>query len=101
MPAVVPTTMPATMPAPTRWRLADTVTMRTEPFGALLYDHRTRRLAFIRSAVLRRLIETMDSGRSAEHAMAELGVDAAQSPRMLTALAALTRRDLLVPAAAP
>ncbi|MGZ4444278.1 MAG: mycofactocin biosynthesis chaperone MftB [Nocardioidaceae bacterium] len=34
------------------WRLGDSVELRPEPFGALAYDFRTRRLAFLKTSEL-------------------------------------------------
>lgn len=81
------------------WRLSDTVSMRTEPFGALLYDHHSRRLAFVRSAALRRLIEALDSGRMLSQALNEAGIEPVQRERHREALKNLAARGLLVCAA--
>ena len=38
--------------AASAWRLVDSVSLRPEPFGALAYDFRTRRLSFLKTPAL-------------------------------------------------
>lgn len=79
-----------------RWRLNGSVSMRAEPFGALLYDHASRRLAFVRSARLRRLIELLDNGCPIDEALTEAGVTGHQRDRHRQAIESLAARGLLV-----
>jgi putative mycofactocin binding protein MftB len=54
------------------YRLPEHVSVRPEEFGALLYDHRTRRLLFLKGDVLPSVIERLGDFPSAETAVAGL-----------------------------
>jgi len=70
-------------------RLSPTVSLRSERFGALVYDFSTRRLSFLKTpelvAVVRELAEQPDVPAALEAA----GVPAEQHPKYLDALAGL------------
>jgi mycofactocin biosynthesis protein MftB len=72
MTATVPTHGTQTRAA--RLRLAGSVSVRPERFGALLYDFRTRKLMFLKTPRLAAVIDAMDGTRTVEECL-----DAAQA----------------------
>jgi mycofactocin biosynthesis protein MftB len=57
------------------WRLHPQVALRPESFGALAYHYGNRRLVFLRSPVLVRLVESL-----ADYDSAEAALDAVVAP---------------------
>jgi mycofactocin radical SAM maturase len=57
------------------YRLDATAAMRPEPFGALAYSFRTRRLVFLRSEELARLVASLERHACAEEALRALPPD--------------------------
>jgi putative mycofactocin binding protein MftB len=69
-------------------RLHPQVSLRAEPFGALAYHHGSRRLVFVKSETLVRVLESLEGHASAREAVsAEVGDDEAAA--MIAALAHL------------
>ena len=68
------------------WRLHPQVAIRPERFGALLYHFGTRRLSFVKTPTLLRVVQALDSARTA---CMTAGVDVEQLPAYVAALAAL------------
>ena len=82
------------------YRCSPSVALRPEPFGALVYHFGTRRLSFLKTPQLRRrwsrgLAEQPD----VHSALDAAGVDAAQRPAYLRALAGLAANGTIEPAA--
>ncbi len=77
------------------WRRTPTVVLRPEPFGALAYDFTTRRLSFLKTPGLVRVVEHLDGSASAHSALAAAGIPESERPRYLTALAALAGSGLI------
>lgn len=71
------------------YRLAATVSLRPEPFGALVYDFHTRRLSFLKTLPLVRVVEELANRPDATSALVAADVPAAEHARYLDALAGL------------
>jgi mycofactocin biosynthesis protein MftB len=71
------------------WRVAAQVSMRPEPFGALLYHFGTRRLSFLKNQTVLAVVRSLADHRSARSACAAAGVTEADLPAYAGALAAL------------
>ena len=56
------------------WALDPQVALRPEPFGALAYHFGTRRLSFLKSRTLLRVVESLAEQPSARAACAAAGV---------------------------
>jgi putative mycofactocin binding protein MftB len=71
------------------WRVDAQVSMRPEPFGALLYHFGTRRLSFLKNPTVLAVVRTLADHPSARSACAAAGVPDADLPAYARALAAL------------
>ena len=80
-----------------RWRLHPRVALRPEPFGALAYHYGNRRLNFLRSPDLVRLVEDLGNHATVEAALTANGIDPRRWPSFTRALAALAASDFLEP----
>ena len=86
------------------WGVSDSVSLRPEPFGAMAYDFRTRRLSFIKSLALLALVERLAEAPTVADALATSGIETDQQPRYVRALqdlagsGILTRRPVSSPA---
>jgi putative mycofactocin binding protein MftB len=69
------------------------VSVRPEPFGALLYHFGTRRLSFLKDRRLLEVVQRLDGSTSVEDALAP--VDAADRPALRKALETLERTGML------
>lgn len=78
------------------WTLAPAVALRPEPFGALAYDFRTRRLSFLKSKTLVAVVEGLASAESAQAAIRAASVDAMDEPVYAQALARLADSGMIV-----
>jgi mycofactocin biosynthesis protein MftB len=83
------------------WRVAPSVALRPEPFGALVYSFSTRKLSFLKSKTLVAVVESLADQPSAEQALASCGVAEAQRPSYVKALADLARSQMIVPRETP
>lgn len=79
----------------TSWVLHPQVTLRPEPFGALAYHFGTRRLSFLKSPTLVRVVEQLAHEPNAAAACRAAGVGAAERPRYEQALAALAASGMI------
>ncbi len=75
--------------------LAPDVSVRPEPFGALLYSFGTRRLSFLKDRRLLDVVQRLDAEPTARLACAAAGVPDGQLASYDAALARLLRTDLL------
>ncbi|MDO8210274.1 mycofactocin biosynthesis chaperone MftB [Conexibacter sp. CPCC 206217] len=92
----VPSTTTATDGLARAWQLAPQVSVRPEPFGALVYDFDTRRLSFLKSTLLRDVVQSLDAHASALDACRAAGVADAELPRYAAALDRLAETHLIV-----
>lgn len=72
------------------------VSVRPEPFGALLYHFGTRRLTFLKDRRLLAVVESLADAPTAREACLAAGVEEAELPRYAKALAALAASSMLV-----
>jgi putative mycofactocin binding protein MftB len=77
------------------WRQARSVALRPEPFGALVYHFGNRKLSFLKSKTLVRVVETLADHPTASATLAACEVPEAQRPAYLTALADLARSQMI------
>jgi putative mycofactocin binding protein MftB len=80
--------------------LSDTVSLRPEPFGALVYDYATRRLSFLKTKTLVAVVRQLEHQPDAASALAVAGVAQAELGAYLSALAGLAEAGTIVPRAA-
>ncbi len=80
-----------------RWRLHPRVALRPEPFGALAYHYGNRRLNFLRSPDLVRLVEDLGNHPSVEAALTASGISEQRWPNFTRALASLAASNFLEP----
>ena len=73
----------------TAWQLHPQVSVRPEPFGALLYHFGTRRLSFLKTPELVAVVQGLEEHDDVHAAVAAAGVAEAQRPAYLRALAGL------------
>jgi mycofactocin biosynthesis protein MftB len=78
------------------WDLHPQVSVRPEPFGALLYHFGTRKLSFLKDRRLLAVVESLKDAPTARDACAAAGVPASDQARYGAALAALVRSSMLV-----
>ena len=71
------------------WRKARSVALRPEPFGALVYHFGTRRLSFLKTPQLVDVVSGLERHPSVHAAIEAAGVEPAQRPAYLRALAGL------------
>jgi putative mycofactocin binding protein MftB len=83
------------------WRLHPKVALRPEPFGALAYHYGNRRLNFLRSPDLVRLVEALAAHPSARAAFDACGIDTRRRASFDKALAALARSEFVIPVDRP
>lgn len=91
-PAVDPTFDPA-LP----WRRSKGVALRPEPFGALVYHFGTRKLSFLKSPGLVRVVESLADHPSAEATLRACAIADHDLPAYRKALAALARSQMIEP----
>jgi mycofactocin biosynthesis protein MftB len=76
------------------YRLADQVALRPEGFGALAYHFGNRRLTFLTSPALVRLVESLDGTRRLRDVLDERVTDRSRAA-VESALAGLARAEVL------
>jgi len=82
------------------WRLHPQVSVRPEPFGALLYHFGTRKLSFLKDRTLLTVVEGLGDAASARDACEAAGVADEHLPTYLGALGTLAESKMLVERAA-
>ncbi|BFO16920.1 mycofactocin biosynthesis chaperone MftB [Streptomyces sp. KM77-8] len=78
------------------WTLHPQVSVRPEPFGALLYHFGTRRLSFLKDRGLLAVVQALATAPSARAACTAVGIPDGDIPRYERALAVLARSSMLV-----
>jgi mycofactocin biosynthesis protein MftB len=77
------------------WQVDPRVSMRPEPFGALLYHFGTRRLSFLKNQTVLAVVRSLADQPSARAACAAAGVPPAEVPAYARALAALASSHMI------
>ena len=77
------------------WALAPQVSVRPEPFGALLYHFGTRRLSFLKDRRLLAVVQGLGAAPTARDACVEAGVEPGELRAYERALARLAETDML------
>ena len=77
------------------WELAPQVSVRPEPFGALLYHFGTRRLSVLKDRRLLTVVQGLGEARTARDACAGAGVAPGELRAYEQALARLAETDML------
>ena len=77
------------------WALAPQVSVRPEPFGALLYHFGTRRLSFLKDRRLLEVVQHLPEAATAREACLRAGLTEAELPTYARALATLAATDML------
>jgi putative mycofactocin binding protein MftB len=77
------------------WRVSPGVSVRPEPFGALLYHFGTRRLSFLKDRQLLAVVERLETAPSARQACADAGLSPEQLPHYARSLVTLARTDMI------
>lgn len=78
------------------WDVSPRVSVRPEPFGALLYHFGTRKLSFLKDRVLLQIVTSLADAPSARAACESAGVSAADLPKYARALNTLATSSMLV-----
>jgi mycofactocin biosynthesis protein MftB len=77
------------------WQRARSVALRPEPFGALVYSFRNRKLSFLKSQQLVDVVEALADHASASATLVACGVPEPQRPAYVRALADLARSEMI------
>ncbi len=77
------------------WRVDPRVSMRPEPFGALLYHFGTRRLSFLKNQTVLAVVRALGDHPSARAACLACGVTEVDLPGYARALAALADSQMI------
>ena len=83
------------------WQVDPRVSMRPEPFGALLYHFGTRRLSFLKNQTVLAVVRSLADHPSARSACAAAGIPASDLPAYTRALAALRDSSMITERTAP
>ncbi|MFD7877411.1 mycofactocin biosynthesis chaperone MftB [Streptomyces sp. NPDC059766] len=83
------------------WDLHPQVSVRPEPFGALLYHFGTRKLSFLKDPRLLTTVRALATAPTARAACSAAGVTDGELPRFGAALAELARSSMMVERSAP
>ena len=79
-----------------QWRLSPSVSLRPEPFGALVYDYSTRRLSFLKTLRLLDVVRRLDGTTDVDDALRYAGVGEGERAGYLKALDGLAATGVLV-----
>ena len=77
------------------WELHPSVSVRPEPFGALLYHFGTRRLSFLKDRRLLDVVRALPTSATARDACRTVGLAPDEIPAYERALAQLAATDML------
>ncbi len=78
------------------WRLHPQVSVRPEPFGALLYHFGTRKLSFLKNTTIVEVVNSLADHPDARSALRAAGIDDAQQAPYVHALSVLAMSKMLV-----
>ena len=78
------------------WRLHPQVSVRPEPFGALLYHFGTRRLSFLKDPVLARVLRALDGEPTARASCRAAGLPETPPVAVVAALATLAGTGMII-----
>ena len=78
------------------WDLHPQVSVRPEPFGALLYHFGTRKLSFLKDTTLLAVVRTLANEPSARAACTAAGIADRDLPRYQRALGTLANSSMVV-----
>jgi putative mycofactocin binding protein MftB len=78
------------------WRLHHQVSVRPEPFGALLYHFGTRKLSFLKNTTIVEVVNLLADYPDARTALRAAGIDAAEQAPYVHALSVLVQSKMLV-----
>ena len=79
------------------YRISGSVSVRPESFGALVYDFHTRRLSFLKTRALVRVVEALADQPDVHGALEVAEVPAHQREQYLKALAGLAKAGTIQP----
>jgi mycofactocin biosynthesis protein MftB len=79
------------------YRCSPNVALRPEPFGALVYHFGTRRLSFLKTPQLVTVVSGLAHNPDVHSALVAAGVEEAQRPAYLRALAGLAENGTIEP----
>lgn len=97
MPAPAPAHGTAVFDPDSGWRLHHQVSIRPEPFGALLYHFGTRKLSFLKNRTILTVVQSLADHPDARSALQAAGVDEADQGPYLHALSVLADSEMLLP----
>jgi mycofactocin biosynthesis protein MftB len=78
------------------WDLHPQVSVRPEPFGALLYHFGTRKLSFLKDRTLLAAVQSLADSSSVGEAFASAGIVGDDVPRYQTALGTLAASSMVI-----
>ncbi|MCW2590001.1 MAG: hypothetical protein JWQ86_2428 [Mycobacterium sp.] len=78
------------------WRLHHQVSVRPEPFGALLYHFGTRKLSFLKNTTIVEVVNLLADYPDARTALRAAGIDDAEQAPYVHALSVLVQSKMLV-----
>ncbi|AMM19030.1 mycofactocin system protein MftB [Frondihabitans sp. PAMC 28766] len=78
------------------WDIHPQVSVRPEPFGALLYHFGTRKLSFLKDRTLLAVVQSLGDAPSARAACTAAGIADSDLARYSTALGTLERSSMVV-----
>lgn len=77
------------------YTLAEQVSLRPEPFGAMAYHHGNRRLVFLRSLDMVRVVENLAESETLAAALTTSAIDESRWPSFLSALNNLEHSEVI------
>jgi mycofactocin biosynthesis protein MftB len=78
------------------WRVHPQVSIRPEPFGALLYHFGTRKLSFLKDRRLLEIVQVLSDYPTARQACEVIGVTETELPQFQRALSTLRDSEMLI-----
>lgn len=78
------------------WQLSSQVSVRPEPFGALLYHFGTRKLSFLKDRVLVQIVESLQDQPSVRAAVVAAGVAEPAQQTYIRAVGMLADSQMVV-----
>lgn len=77
------------------WQVSPQVSVRPEPFGALLYHFGTRKLSFLKDRTLLSIVQSLSEQPSARSAVAAAGVPSDSQNTYLSAVRTLAESQMV------